>query len=80
MNINRIFYYKKNIEFSRVQKCNSCHGNRSSIGSRPSKCYVCKNKVSNKCTKCKGTGYIIKNPCKYNYININIEFNKLKYL
>lgn len=33
----------KIIEFSRKEKCRRCDGNRSEIGTRPSKCFVCKN-------------------------------------
>lgn len=56
----------KNIDFSRIQKCKTCNGNKSALGSRPSKCYVCKSnpKLIKKCKKCKGTGFIIKNSCK----------------
>jgi molecular chaperone DnaJ len=63
----------KGVTFTRKDKCKSCHGMRSSPGHRPSKCFSCNGTGelktsmfnSKKCGQCKGSGYIIKNPCKY---------------
>jgi len=62
----------KKINFTRTEKCKLCHGTRSSPGQRPSKCFSCNGSGevrtavfnSKKCNQCKGSGFIIKYPCK----------------
>jgi molecular chaperone DnaJ len=66
------FGAEKGVSFDRVEKCKSCNGYRSERGHRPSRCFTCNGLGeikttmfnSKKCNQCKGTGVLIKYPCK----------------
>lgn len=70
---------KRNIEYSKIEVCNECHGSGASAGSSPKTCPECHGKgqvtsaqrtpfgviqTQKACSKCGGKGTIIDNPCK----------------
>ncbi len=85
-----VFGTKKEISFNRIQKCPECSGSGAERGTHAETCKVCggsgQRRVTQRlggmafqstttCDACKGTGKIIKNPCKNcrgtGYIKIN---------
>ena len=69
---------KKDVSFSRVEKCPDCSGSGAEKGSSPETCSACgghgQRRITQRlggmafqstqtCDKCRGTGKIIKNPC-----------------
>ncbi|ABJ90572.1 molecular chaperone DnaJ [Buchnera aphidicola] len=66
---------KKEIRIPKLDKCQSCYGYGSAYGSKPSTCTSCNGhgqihmrkgffSVQQTCSTCRGTGTMIKNPCK----------------
>ena len=65
---------KKSIQIQALVVCDTCHGKGTSSGTQPQSCNACggggqiRSKqgfftVERSCPACRGTGYIIKNPC-----------------
>ena len=74
-----VFGCKKEISYNRIQKCSDCSGSGAEKGSGVEKCSRCSGtgrirvqqrtafgmmQSENACPDCRGTGKIIKNPCK----------------
>ncbi len=74
-----VFGCKKEVSFQRVEQCPECGGTGAEKGSRPDTCPDCRGKgytvvqqqtlfgytqSQRTCSKCRGTGKIVKNPCK----------------
>lgn len=72
------FGCERTVNYTRVETCDKCHGNKTADGSAPGVCPTCHGKgtvmqqtrafgsvmmASRPCTACGGTGYVIKNPC-----------------
>ncbi len=73
------FGTKKDITYNRIQKCPDCDGSGAEKGTSPESCPQCHGsgqmrvnqrlggmqfQTTTTCTNCRGTGKIIKNPCK----------------
>src|SRR5688572_1294461 len=69
------FGAKKKIQFPRHELCNDCDGSGSVKGSGSSTCTTCNGygqvrfqqgffSITRTCSQCRGTGQVIKNPCK----------------
>ena len=69
------FGTKKKIQFPRHELCNDCDGSGSVKGSGSSTCTACNGygqvrfqqgffSITRTCSQCRGTGQVIKNPCK----------------
>ena len=73
------FGCKKDVNFSRIESCDACSGTGAEKGSSPETCSTCRGRgfvtvqqqtflgytqTQRQCTACRGTGKIIKNPCK----------------
>lgn len=61
-------------EYEKKDTCQTCNGNRCEPGTAPTRCLACGGSGSTiyrqssivmhlECTRCKGVGLIIKNPC-----------------
>ncbi len=74
-----VFGVKKDVNFSKVQKCPDCGGNGAAKGTQPQTCKACggsgQKRVTQRlggmafqstvtCNECRGTGKIIKDPCQ----------------
>ncbi|MBE6530941.1 MAG: molecular chaperone DnaJ [Ruminococcaceae bacterium] len=74
-----VFGVKKDVTFSKVQKCPDCGGNGAAKGTQPQTCKACggsgQKRVTQRlggmafqstvtCNECRGTGKIIKDPCQ----------------
>jgi len=70
-----VFGTKKKIKFPRHELCTECEGSGSAPGSGSSSCSTCNGygqvrfqqgffSITRTCSHCRGTGQIIKNPCK----------------
>lgn len=74
-----VFGCKKEVSFGRIEECPECGGTGAEKGSHPDTCPDCRGKgytvvqqqtlfgytqSQRTCTKCRGTGKIVKNPCK----------------
>lgn len=66
---------EKNIEIEKGKNCFVCNGNGSKPGKKPEACHQCDGKgkvirnqvffsISTKCPECKGSGEVIKHPCR----------------
>jgi molecular chaperone DnaJ len=69
------FGCEKEIEISKLDGCQKCHGSGAEAGSKATTCTTCHGRgqvissrgffqVSQTCPRCRGTGQIIANPCK----------------
>ncbi len=69
------FGCEKEIEISKLDSCQKCHGSGAEAGSKATTCPTCHGRgqvissrgffqVSQTCPRCRGTGQIIANPCK----------------
>ena len=74
-----VFGVKKDVTFSKIQKCPDCGGNGAAKGTKPETCTSCggsgQKRVTQRlggmafqttttCDACRGTGKIVKNPCQ----------------
>ncbi len=74
-----VFGVKKDVSFSKIQKCPDCGGNGAAKGTQPETCKVCggsgQKRITQRlggmsfqstttCNECRGTGKTIKNPCQ----------------
>ena len=74
-----VFGVKKDVSFSKIQKCPDCSGNGAAKGTQPETCKSCggsgQKRITQRlggmsfqstttCNECRGTGKIIKNPCQ----------------
>ncbi len=74
-----VFGAKKEISFSKIQKCSTCSGSGAEAGTSPKTCSACGGKgqvrvqqrtplgvmqTTKPCDACRGTGKIIEKPCK----------------
>ena len=74
-----VFGVKKDVSFSKIQKCPDCGGNGAAKGTQPQTCTSCggsgQKRITQRlggmsfqstttCNECRGTGKIIKNPCQ----------------
>ncbi|MBE6596617.1 MAG: molecular chaperone DnaJ [Ruminococcaceae bacterium] len=74
-----VFGVKKEVNFSKIQKCPDCGGNGAAKGTQPETCKTCggsgQKRVTQRlggmafqstttCDACRGTGKIVKNPCQ----------------
>ena len=74
-----VFGCKKEITFARVEACSECEGSGAEKGTKPDTCQTCHGtgrvtvqqqtmlgymQTQRACSACRGTGKIIKNPCK----------------
>jgi len=74
-----VFGCKKEISFARIEACSECGGNGAAKGTKPETCNVCNGTGSVRvkqnmgfgfmesqraCNNCRGTGKIVKTPCK----------------
>lgn len=74
-----VFGVKKEVTFSKIQKCPDCGGNGAAKGTQPQTCKACggsgQKRVTQRlggmafqstvtCNECRGTGKIIKDPCQ----------------
>ena len=74
-----VFGCKKEISYSRVEKCETCGGNGAAAGTQPETCSACGGTGSIRtqqrtilgvmqstrpCSACAGTGKVVKNPCQ----------------
>ncbi len=69
-----VFGYASEIDVARLMECETCHGSGAAKGSTPVTCETCGGngqvritqgffQVQQPCSKCRGTGRMIKNPC-----------------
>ena len=74
-----VFGCKKDISYGRVERCSDCGGNGAAKGTSPETCFTCGGsgqvrsaqrtafgvfQTTHACDNCRGTGKIIKSPCK----------------
>ena len=74
-----VFGVKKDVSFSKIQRCADCGGNGAAKGTQPETCKSCggsgQKRITQRlggmsfqstttCNECRGTGKIIKNPCQ----------------
>lgn len=74
-----VFGCEKSVDISRIEECDECHGSGAAAGTHPETCSVCHGtgrvtrrqqsifgmtQVQSACDACRGTGKIVKNPCK----------------
>jgi molecular chaperone DnaJ len=74
-----VFGTKKDVSFSKIQKCPDCGGNGAAKGTQPQTCTSCggsgQKRITQRlggmsfqstttCSECRGTGKIVKNPCQ----------------
>ena len=74
-----VFGCKKEISFARIEACGDCNGSGAAKGTKPETCQTCKGTGSVRvqqnmgfgfmesqraCNNCRGTGKIVKTPCK----------------
>ncbi len=74
-----VFGCKKEITFARIEACGDCHGSGAEKGTKPETCQECHGsgrvtvrqqtmlgymQTQRACSSCRGTGKIVKNPCK----------------
>ncbi|MDE2853908.1 MAG: molecular chaperone DnaJ [Chloroflexota bacterium] len=77
--VDAVFGVEKEIEFQRLESCDSCGGTGAAEGARPSTCGVCNGSGevrqvqqtflgsmvrAQTCPNCGGTGQLIRNPCR----------------
>jgi len=66
---------QKDLEYDRLQRCESCGGNGVQAGSRPETCNTCRGtgeviqaqmflRIRTTCPTCQGQGEIVRNPCR----------------
>ena len=69
-----VFGHTTEIEIPRLMECETCHGSGAAKGSSPTNCDQCGGsgqvrisqgifQLQQPCTRCRGTGRIVKNPC-----------------
>ncbi|MDI6703751.1 MAG: molecular chaperone DnaJ [bacterium] len=69
------FGYEKEISIPRRERCNACGGSGAAVGTGKTTCYACQGSgqtrqnvgffsVSQTCPQCKGSGQVIKTPCR----------------
>ncbi len=85
-----VFGCKKEISFARIEACGECNGSGAAKGTKPDTCQTCKGtgsvrvqqnmgfgfmETQRACGNCRGTGKIVKTPCKNcngkGYVRIN---------
>ena len=85
-----VFGCKKEISFARIEECPDCHSTGAAKGTKPETCQTCHGtgrvtvqqqtmlgymQTQRSCSACRGTGKIVKNPCKNcngkGYIKVN---------
>ncbi len=74
-----VFGVKKDVSFSKIQKCPDCGGNGAAKGTQPETCKACggsgQKRITQRlggmsfqstttCNECRGTGKVVKNPCQ----------------
>ena len=74
-----VFGCKKEISFARIEACDECNGSGAAKGTKPETCQTCKGtgsvrvqqnmgfgfmETQRACGNCRGTGKIVKTPCK----------------
>jgi len=86
-----VFGCKKEVSFQRVEACSECGGTGAEKGTKPDTCPDCRGKgftvvqqqtlfgytqSQRTCTKCRGTGKIVKSPCKNCNGKANVRITK----